>query len=125
DSNEGLQVLIEQLKSGEDPHLLFDALLLQWKYEKELPLLQPTSMVDVPRELKTEFEQVYIDAARQTGQRLLDAGRIADAWMYFRAINEPEPVTQAIENYVVPAEMNDELEEMLQLALYQRINPPK
>ena len=124
-AEQSLQVLIDQLQTGTDPHLLFDALLLRWKHQHGLPLLQPTSMNDVPRELRTEFEQVYIEAARETGQKLLDTGKIADAWMYFRAINEPEPVTAAIEAFPIPEEMNEELEELLQLALYQRIHPPK
>lgn len=125
DSSASLDFLIDELRAGDDPHYLFDALLLKWKFENQLPLLQPTSMSDVPPDRKGEFEQVYIDAARQTGQKLLDASRLADAWMYFRAINEPDPVTAAIDQYEPPAEMNDELEEVLQLALYQRIHPAK
>ncbi len=120
-----LQILLDELQSGSDPHLLFDALLLKWKHEQNLPLLQPTTISDVPVELKSEYERVYIDAARQTGQKLLDTGRIADAWMYFRAINEPGPVAEAIEKFTPAAGLDDELEEVLQLALYQRVNPAK
>ena len=125
DAGQGLDVLITELEQGDDPHLLFDAICLKWKYEHDLPLLQPTSVAEVPRDLKTEFEQVYIDAARRTGQALLDRKRLADAWMYFRAINEPEPVTAAIEECPVPDELDDSFEELIQLALYQRVNPPK
>ncbi|MBL4886251.1 MAG: hypothetical protein JKY95_17180, partial [Planctomycetaceae bacterium] len=71
DASTGIETLITQLSEGEDPHQLFDAILLKWKFEKDLPLLQPTSMADVPKEFKEEFEKVYIDAARETGQRLL------------------------------------------------------
>ncbi len=125
DAGQGLDVLITELEQGDDPHLLFDAICLKGKSEHDLPLLQPTSVAEVPRDLKTEFEQVYIDAARRTGQALLDRKRLADAWMYFRAINEPEPVTAAIEECPVPDELDDSFEELIQLALYQRVNPPK
>ncbi len=121
----GLDVLLQELQGAGDPHLLFDALLLRWKHERNLSLLQPTSVNDVPAEMKEDFEKVYIDAARKTGNKLLELGRIADAWMYFRAISEPEPVIAAIEQYGPPLEMDDALEEMLQLALYQRIHPAK
>ncbi|MBL4883379.1 MAG: hypothetical protein JKY95_02435, partial [Planctomycetaceae bacterium] len=60
-----------------------------------------------------------------TGQRLLKLGRISDAWMYFRAIEDPAPVAQAIDQYEPAADFSDELEEMIQLALYQRVNPAK
>jgi len=122
---EGIDSLLSELSQGGDPHQLFDAMLLKWKYEKNLPLLQPTSMVDVPAEHKPEFEKVYIEAARQTGQRLLELGRISDAWMYFRAIEDPSPVAEAIDSYEPPDDFSDELEEMIQLALYQRVNPIK
>ncbi len=125
DAANGIELLIESLNKGDDPHQLFDAILLKWKYEKELPLLQPTSMSDVPKKHKTEFEKVYIEAARQTGQRLIDLGKISDAWIYFRAIDEPAPVAVAIDKYEPPADFGEELDLMIQLALYEKINPAK
>ena len=125
DASAGIETLISELKQGQDPHQLFDAILLKWKYENGVPILQPTSMNDVPANLKKEFEAVYISAARETGQQLIEIGRIADAWMYFRAIEDATPIANAIEKYEPPAEFDDELEEMIQLALYQRAHPAK
>ncbi len=125
DAASGIELLIESLSKGDDPHQLFDALLLKWKFEKELPLLQPTSMSDVPQKHKTEFEKVYIEAARKTGQRLIELGKISDAWIYFRAIDDPTPIAVAIDKYQPPAEFGEELDLMIQLALYEKINPAK
>lgn len=125
DDASGVDSLIAQLGQGDDPHQLFDAILLKWKFENNLPLLQPTSMSDVPKEQKPDFEKVYIDAARETGQRLIDQGKIPDAWIYFRAIDDPAPIAEAISKYEPPEDFSEELEEMIQLALYQRVNPAK
>lgn len=122
---EALQTLIDQLGAKGDPHHLFDAELMKWKFENNLPVTQPTSVADVPREKKLEFEQVYIEAARKTGKQLLDRGQLSDAWMYYRVIGETDDLAAALDAYQPPAEIDDELEEMLQLSLYQRVNTVK
>ncbi len=125
DTAVAIDSLIESLRKGDDPHQLFDAILLKWKFEKGLPLLQPTSVSDVPKEHKTEFEKVYIEAARQTGQRMIALGTVSDACLYFRAIDAPAPIAVAIDKYKAPADFGEELDLMIQLALYEKINPAK
>jgi len=120
-----LEALMAYLKQEGDPHHLFDARLMKWKFDNGLPVMQPTSVADVPREKRSEFEQVYIEAARETGKQLLERKQLTDAWMYFRAIDEPETMAEALESYQAPDDINEEFEEILQLALYQRIHPAK
>lgn len=120
-----VQAIIDKLEADEDFHKLFDARLMQRKLELGLPLTQPTSFDDVPSELKKDFEVTYIEQARATGQKLLDKGKIPDAFMYFRVIGETEPVAAALENLPESAELDEESEELMNLAIYQQVNPVK
>ena len=115
--------LIELLQEHKDYHRLFDALLVQKKLELGLPLSQPTSFDDVPEEQRLEFEQAYVDAARQVGQFLLADDQITQAWVYFRTIQETEPVADALDAFKLPEEYDNQVDELINLALYEGANP--
>lgn len=117
--------LLGSLKANKDYHRLFDATLMRKKQELGLPLLRPTSLDDVPTEKRTEFEKTYVEAAREVGQLFLDAGQIANAWLYFRTIREPEPVAKALAAMPSRREPGDETEELIQVALFEGANPTK
>ena len=51
-----LDFLSESLRDEKNYHKLFDALLLKKKHELGLPLMRPTSLDDVPDDLRTDFE---------------------------------------------------------------------
>lgn len=117
-----LDHLIGVLRSEKRFHQLFDALLMKKRLELGLALVRPTSLKDVPDERRDEFEKVYIDTARQIGELLLVDGSIPQAWHYFRAINEPQQVTAAIE--ALP-EAGSVPEEVVEIALFQGVAPAK
>jgi tetratricopeptide (TPR) repeat protein len=117
--------LLESLKASKDYHRLFDATLMRKKQELGLPLFRPTTLDDVPTEKRTEFEKTYVEAAREVGQLFLDAGQIANAWLYFRTIREPGPVAKALDAMPSRREPGDETEELIQVALFDGANPPK
>jgi hypothetical protein len=115
--------LIATLRERQDYHKLFDALCLQKKQALGLPLGKPTSLEDVPANLRDEFEQTYVAAAREVGQLLLDAGKIGQAWIYFHAIREPQPIREALEKFPIPRESSEQSEELLELALFKGVHP--
>ncbi len=117
--------LLESLNASNDFHRLFDATLMRKKHELGLPLLRPTSLDDVPSEKRTDFEKTYVETAREVGQLFLDAGQIANAWLYFRTIREPGPVAKALEAMPSRREPGDETEELIQVALFDGANPAK
>ena len=117
--------LVEDLRERSEYHRLFDALLLKKKFELGAPLIRPTSMEDVPENRREDFEQAYIDAAREVGQLLLDDGNLREAWLYFRTIREPEKVREAIEQFSSPREVDEATEELIQIALYDGAHPVK
>ena len=119
---EVLDRLIAQLRADHDWHGLFDALLMRRRQELGLPLIRPTSLKDVPAPLRDDFEKFYIDSAREVGGLLLADGKIPQAWNYFRAINETEPVARAIEALPADAEVE---EPVVEIALFHGVAPIK
>ena len=117
-----LDFLSESLRDEKNYHKLFDALLLKKKHELGLPLMRPTSLDDVPDDLRTDFEKFYVDAAREVGTLLLDDGQLNDAWVYFRTIQEPEKVSAALEHATLPDDY-DKSQELINIALYEGANP--
>jgi tetratricopeptide (TPR) repeat protein len=118
--------LIQTLRDRKDYHHIFDARLLKKKQELGLPLSRPTSFDDVPPHLKDEFEKVYADAAREAGELLLKDGKLSQAWMYFHAIRETEPIAKAIADFPIPHEgASQESEEIIDLALFKGLAPAK
>ncbi|MCY2966758.1 MAG: hypothetical protein NT069_24535 [Planctomycetota bacterium] len=114
--------LISQLRGERNWHALFDALLMRRRQELGLPLVRPTSLRDVPEAQRDEFEKFYVDSARDVGKLLLEDGLIAQAWNYFRAINEPETVAAAIEALPHDAGVD---EQVVEIALFQAVAPVK
>jgi hypothetical protein len=114
--------LIAVLTADKRYHQLFDALLMKKRFELGLPLVRPTSLKDIPDGQRDEFEKVYVASARKVGDLLLAEGSIPHAWHYFRAINEPQTVTAAIE--ALP-DTGSTPEEILEIALFQGLAPVK
>ncbi|HAD62118.1 MAG TPA: hypothetical protein DCG12_23005 [Planctomycetaceae bacterium] len=107
------------LVAEKDFHRLFDAKLIGVRQRMNLPLAQPTSLENVPKEQEQEFRDEYINAARIVGQHFLDDGQLGEAWAYFRTIGEPEPVREAIEKIQIPREPDEEFDQVLNVALYE------
>ena len=109
------------LISQGDYHRLFDAKLIRVRHRLGLPITQPTSLRNIPELHESVFREAYTSAARDVGQRFLDAGQLADAWAYFRTISETDSVRAAIAKRVteLPSEPGAGLDELLNLALYE------
>ncbi|MCA9010872.1 MAG: hypothetical protein KDB01_14070 [Planctomycetaceae bacterium] len=104
-----------------DYHRLFDAKLIRVRHELGLPLTQPTSLRNIPEMHDAAFRDAYTAAAREVGRLFLDAGQLADAWAYFRTINETDTVREAIAEKIdsLSPESGQEIDELLNLALYE------
>lgn len=114
-----LVALQKTLINQKDYHRLFDALMMQARLEMNLPLSKPASMNGVPEDLERTFRNAYVKAARKVGALFLKDNQLADAWAYFRTINEPQPIKAAIEKITVPEEPDEQFDEIVNLALYE------
>lgn len=117
--------LIATLREEKQFHKLFDALCLQKKFELGLPLTRPTSFDDVPDDHQDAFKESYVSAAREAGEMLLADGNIPEAWMYLRTIGEPEKVAAALDALDSSREVDDQTEQLINIALYEGANPVK
>ena len=120
-----IEALIEGLRANQDYSQLFEALMLQKRFQLQLPLSRPATLDDVPDALQDEFRDAFVAAAREIGQLFLDAGQLPQAWPYFRTIGEYGPVAQAIEELTPKAEYDEAQEEIMQIALYESAHPVK
>ncbi len=63
-----------------------------------------------------------VEAAREVGNGFLEMGNIPRAWPYFRAIGEPGPVVEAMEQSK-PAE--DQVDALIAIAFQEGVAPAK
>lgn len=117
--------LADLLREQKDYHKLFDALCARKKFELGAPLHRPTSFDDIPAGKRDEFEVAYMSAAREVGQLLLADKKLGQAWIYFHAIRETQPVRDAIEAAPLPRESSEQSEELIDLAFYKLAHPVK
>ncbi|MDB5342536.1 MAG: hypothetical protein JWP89_913 [Schlesneria sp.] len=117
--------LSDLLREQKDYHKLFDALCARKKFELGAPLHRPTSFDDIPAGKRDEFEVAYMSAAREVGQLLLADKKLGQAWIYFHAIRETQPVRDVIDAAPLPRETSDESEELIDLAFYKLAHPVK
>ena len=113
------------LREQKDYHKLFDALCARKKHELGAPLHRPTSFDDIPAGKRDEFEAAYMNAAREVGQLLLADKKLGQAWIYFHAIRETQPVREALDAAPLPREANEESEELIDLGFYKLVHPLK
>ena len=120
-SSQILNAVESTLLAQKDYHRLFDAKLMRVRQSLGIPLTQPTSLKDIPAEHEVAFREAYTNSAREIGQLFLNDGQLADAWAYFRPINETTPVRDAIAKRAteIGSEPGPQLDELLNLALYE------
>ena len=113
------------LREQKQYHKLFDAICQKKKHEMGAPLHRPTSFDDLPPERRDEFEEAYTAAAREVGNLLLADGKLSQAFVYFHAVRETEPIRNAIDALPIPTESTAESEELIDLAFYKLVHPVK
>src|SRR5262249_57626339 len=119
--DKAIETLCRQLRESGEYGPLFYALLLKKRHELGVSPIPTGPAQDFPEALHASYEEAIRDAARQVGQLFLQAGNIAQAWAYFRMIEEPEPVRQALEAYQ-PGEDQD-IEEVIRVAFGEGVHP--
>jgi hypothetical protein len=120
-----IDALIHTFERRKDYHRLFDALLLRKKFEMGLPLARASSFDTVPEPRQAEFEDAYIHAARRVGEAFLAENNIPQAWVYLRTVREPQKVANALEQIAPGAELPENIDDLIAVALYERAHPVK
>ncbi|MGC4006256.1 MAG: hypothetical protein QM811_25315 [Pirellulales bacterium] len=115
-----LESLAKRFSVDERYHELFDTRLMQARLKLGLPAAAGGSLEELPDPERTKLEEAYLEACAEIGGRLLDKGRLREAWLYLRPTGKTEAVAAALRKLEVD---EDNVEELLELALHERIAP--
>ena len=91
--------LIETLENEQRLPQLFEAHLMKVRHELGLPLLDRRALQDYPPDIREKFEEGFTRTCRRIGSLYLELGNIVEAWPYFRAIQEPDAVSSALDDW--------------------------
>ena len=112
--------IAEQLLASEHYHELFDLRLLEARLRLGLPAILSKSLDDLEEPLRSQMEEEYLKACRETGHLFLRDGRVREAWMYLRPLGEKAEVAAALEK-LTPDEENTE--QIIEVALHEGVCP--
>mgnify|MGYP007059413946 CR=1 FL=1 len=119
-ADRALSGLADRLREAGRFHELFDTRLMQARRRLGLPTILTENLDQLEEPLRGQVEQAYLDACREVGQLLLDAGRLGDAWRYWRITGDKAPVAEALERTAIA---EDNLDEILEIALQEGVHP--
>lgn len=119
----GFELLARKFLKEKNYAALFEARLMQKRYELKLPLIDisNTIAIEIPEKKRRAFDAGCVAAAREVGGLFLADGDILRAWPYYRAIGESTPVAKAIENI----DQKDVSDAILEIAFYEQVHPQK
>jgi hypothetical protein len=118
-----LDRLCTRLREAKDYNSLFYALLMKKRHELGVSPVPTGPAQDLPDSAHAAYEDAIRAAGRLVGGLYLQEGNLPQAWAYFRMLNEPEPVRQALERHE-PAEGED-VQALVQIAFYEGVHPRK
>ncbi len=113
--------LCEQLREKKDYASLFYALLLQKRQQLGVSPIPTGPASDLPQTTHEEYEEAIRQAGRQVGELYLREGQLAQAWVYFRMLNEPEAVRRVLDMQE-PTE-DEDMQTLVQISFYEGVHP--
>ncbi|MGD9714338.1 MAG: hypothetical protein AB7V46_20090 [Thermomicrobiales bacterium] len=115
--------LCDSLRKSKDYNALFYALLMSKRHELGVTPVPTGPASDLPESLHPAYEEGIRSAAREVGNLHLAEGNIPQAWGFYRMIEEPQPIREAIEKFE-PGD-DDDLQPLVQIAFYEGLHPRK
>ncbi len=115
--------LCERLRENKDYASLFYALLMHKRQQLGVSPIPTGPAADLPESTHAEYEEAIRQAGRQVGELYLQEGQLAQAWAYFRMLNEPEAVRRVLDAHE-PKE-DEDVQTLVQIAFYEGVHPRK
>lgn len=122
-ANRAIERLCDRLRDDKDYTSLFYALLLKERHALGVSPIPTGPSTELPEAIHGRYEEAIRHAARQVGGLYLDAGDVPGSWAYFRMLNEPEKVRDALEKHQ-PKE-DEDLQPLVNIAFYEGVHPTK
>ncbi len=118
-----VRCLCERLRENKDYASLFYALLMRKRQQLGVSPIPTGPAADLPESTHAEYEEAIRQAGRQVGELYLQEGQLAQAWAYFRMLNEPEAMRRVLDAYQ-PKE-DEDMQTLVQIAFYEGVHPRK
>jgi len=115
-----LDALVSRLRAEKKYHELFDALLMRSRHELGVAVILMTPLEEVPEPLRSKLEDSYLEACREVGALLVEAGQLRAAWMYLRPVGDKSLIAAALERGQHDSES---LQEVIEIALHEGVDP--
>lgn len=115
-----LDYLVDHFHQQNDFARMFEARLMRKRFQLGLPLL-PSGHLHLHSAAQKEYDAEMLAAAKDAARGYLQRGQIAESWPYYRALGDPAPVRQAIDE-LDPSAGTDAI---LEIALGERVHPLK
>jgi hypothetical protein len=116
------QRVAHSLVAAGELHRLFDLRLIQERQRLGLPLDRRTAIDEVEEPLRSQVEAGYLEACREVGELLLEAGRMREAWMYLRPAGDKASLRRELAKIVLD---DDRADELIELALFEAVDPER
>ena len=115
--------LCERLRENKDYASLFYALLMQKRQQLGVSPVPTGPAADLPESTLAEYEEAIRQVGRHVGELYLQEGQLAQAWAYFRMLNEPDALRRVLDAYE-PKE-DEDMQSLVQIAFYEGVHPRK
>ena len=114
-----LEALANYFSQTDEYHQLFEVRKMQIRHRLGIPLMYNDNGDQLDEATQKKLEDELVDACREVGNSLLDAGNVREGWLYLRPVGEREQVLQRIKQI----EVDDEnLEAMIEVLLHEGLD---
>jgi hypothetical protein len=115
--------LVAELRAAEDFQGLFYALLMKKRVELGVSPFPTGPATELPTHTHEPYESAIREAGRHVGKLLLERKEYAKAWAFFRMLNEPEPMREALEAFTPGPD--DDVYPVIEIAWQNGLLPQK
>ena len=114
-----LRELASQFRAQGRYHEYFEARLMECRFHAGLPTASPFQTDGLPQHIRDQLEKSYLQVCGETGRLFLEDGKLREAWMYLRTLEDHEPMRIALRSLEVNAETIDSV---LEIAIYEGVD---
>jgi hypothetical protein len=119
-SHVALEHLADYLIERQRFHELFEIRKIQLRRRLRLPVDQWQAIDELPPDVGQQLEQGLLEICRETGERLLQAGEVAEGWQYLEPVGDRSLVARLLRQVAVT---DENLEALIHVSVGQGIEP--
>lgn len=114
-----LECLANMMHEADRSHEWFEIRKMQIRHELHLPLLYSEQSDVITDEQRRDLEDRLLAACQELGSRLLEQGRLREAWNYLRPLGVTDDVRERVRNIQAT---DDNYEQLVELCFYEGLD---